>query len=93
MGGGSVWNLGSARGPFTAKKRPLFDENAFLLGPLQESFLGLPLKHCEPLFPLQYSRTPSGDCFLRVPVRGTGICQKLSQNLSEIGLSNFDQFF
>ena len=27
-GGGSVWNLGSARGPFTAKKRSLFDENA-----------------------------------------------------------------
>ena len=26
----SVWNLGSARGPFTVKKRPLFDENAFL---------------------------------------------------------------
>ena len=24
----SVWNLGSARGPFTVKKRPLFDENA-----------------------------------------------------------------
>ena len=28
-GGGSVWNLGSARGPLTVKKRPLFDENAF----------------------------------------------------------------
>ena len=27
--GVSVWNLGSARGPFTVKKRPLFDENAF----------------------------------------------------------------
>ena len=26
--GVSVWNLGSARGPFTVKKRPLFDENA-----------------------------------------------------------------
>ena len=24
----SVWNLGSVRGPFTVKKRPLFDENA-----------------------------------------------------------------
>ena len=28
MWGGSVWNLGSAQGPFTVKKRPLFDENA-----------------------------------------------------------------
>ena len=28
-GVGSVWNLGSARGPFTAKIRPLFDESAF----------------------------------------------------------------
>ena len=27
-GGVSVWNLGSAQGPFTAKKRPLCDENA-----------------------------------------------------------------
>ena len=27
-GGLSVWYLGSARGPFTVKKRPLFDENA-----------------------------------------------------------------
>ena len=23
-----MWNLGSARGPFTVKKMPLFDENA-----------------------------------------------------------------
>ena len=30
-----MWkNLGSARGPFTVKKRPLFDENALLSGPL-----------------------------------------------------------
>ena len=28
-GRGSVWNLGNARGPFTVKKGPLFDENAF----------------------------------------------------------------
>ena len=30
MGGVSVWNLASARGPFTVQKRPLFDENALL---------------------------------------------------------------
>ena len=27
-GGVSVWNVGSARGPFTLKKRPLFDQNS-----------------------------------------------------------------
>ena len=27
-GGGTAWDLGSARGPFTVKKRPLLDENA-----------------------------------------------------------------
>ena len=42
-GGVAVWNLGSARGPFTANKRPLFDENAFLLSFGVPVFGGFPL--------------------------------------------------
>ena len=37
--GGSVWNLGGARGPFTAKKRPLFDEHALKMEFKESSLL------------------------------------------------------
>ena len=62
-GGGTVWNLGSAQGPFTVKKRPLFDENALRvcscvclacagwLGFQKDSpemFLGTPQKNYKP---------------------------------------------
>ena len=46
----SVWNLGSVRGPFIVKKRPLFDENALKPGFVPGT--------CESVRPVQVSRTP-----------------------------------
>ena len=42
----SVWNLGSARGPFTVKKRPLFDENTFSLSGLYARRIALQIRSC-----------------------------------------------